>query len=237
MKRGVMVTNKSIRGESGMQSSTTRIQSIQSEAHKGVEVPDPPRIKKAVRHLSDYCERPGKLLDIGYSKGSFSDYMHPLGWSCTGLDINEHKDTDFEIMQCDLNNRLPVDNGAYDLITAGEIIEHMFDEGDFLDECHRVLKQEGKMVLTTPNLSYSLNRLLVMIGRVPMFVYAPYHYHFYTKKTLIALVENHGFIVEKVIASHVLYSSRRHPSGKIFEWLADIFPTFGAHLILFAKRT
>ncbi len=219
-----------------IESTAAFIQSIQRKFHDGVEVPDPPRIKKVVRYLSHYSDKPGELLDIGYSKGSFPDYMRHLGWNCTGLDINEHSGLDFEIIQCDLNSSFPVNSRQYDLVTAGEIIEHMLDEGAFLNECHRVLKPGGQLVLTTPNLAFLVNRFLVMFGQVPLFVYAPYHYHFHTKKTLTKLVQLHGFKVERVVSSHVLYSTRRHPSGKVFEWLGDYFPSFGAHLILFARK-
>ncbi|MEW6324878.1 MAG: class I SAM-dependent methyltransferase [Nitrospirota bacterium] len=200
-----------------------------------VEVPDFPRIEKVVKVLGR--QMPGRLLDVGYSKGSFADYLSETGWECTGLDVSKHEQPTIRTIQCDLNEGFPVDSEKYDVVTAGEVIEHMLDEGVFLDECRRVLKPHGLLVLTTPNLSFFLNRLLVLFGRVPMFVYAPYHYHFHTKQTLISLVQSHGFSVEKILSSHVLYSRRKHSSGRFFEWLGDFFPTFGAHLIIFARKS
>jgi len=216
------------------QQQLERVRAIQIAHHDEVEVPDFPRIEKVVNVLRK--ERPGKLLDIGYSKGSFADYLTELGWECTGLDINEHQSPNVKTISCDLNEGFPVESENYDAVTAGEVIEHMLDEGTFLDECHRVLKKEGILALTTPNLTFLLNRFLVLFGKTPMFVYAPYHYHFHTRRTLVSLVESHGFRVEKVISSHLLYSRRKHASGRIFEWLGDLFPTFGAHLILFARK-
>lgn len=159
-----------------------------------------------------------------------------MGWDCMGLDLNEHHNPKVRTIQCDLNEAFPVESDYFDAVTAGEVIEHMLDEGFFLDECHRVLKTGGTLALTTPNLAFLLNRFLVLLGRTPMFVYAPYHFHFHTKKTLVSLVEEHGFTVEKVISSHVLYSRRKHFTGRLFEWLGDLFPTFGAHLIVFARK-
>lgn len=211
-----------------------RVGAIQRIYHREVEVPDFLRIEKVVNVLR--TEPAGKLLDVGYSKGSFADYLAELGWDCTGLDINEHHHPKVKTIQCDLNQGFPVEDEGYNVVTAGEVIEHLLDEGAFLDECRRVLKKEGLLILTTPNLSFLLNRFRVMFGMTPMFVYAPYHYHFHTRRTLESLVKEHGFVVERVIASHILYSRRRHASGKIFEWLADSFPTFGAHLILFARK-
>jgi 2-polyprenyl-3-methyl-5-hydroxy-6-metoxy-1,4-benzoquinol methylase len=216
------------------QKTLERIRTVQVEHHAGLEVPDFPRIEKVVNVLRQYP--PGKLLDIGYSKGSFSDYLAEMGWSCTGLDLSEHHHPKVTTIACDLNEGLPVESEEFDAITAGEVIEHMIDEGAFLDECRRVLKKGGVLALTTPNLAFLLNRFLVLLGRTPMFVYEPYHYHFHTKKTLVSLIEDRGFQVQKVMSSHLLYSRRRHVSGKIFEWFGDLLPTFGAHLIVFARK-
>lgn len=211
-----------------------RIRDIQVAHHAEVEVPDFPRIEKVVKVL---CQRPsGKLLDVGYSQGSFADYMSEHGWECIGLDLNKHKDAKIRTIECDLNLGFPVETETFDALTAGEVIEHMIDEESFLLECHRVLKKWGTLVLTTPNLAFSLNRLRVFMGSTPLFVYAPYHYHFHTRETITRLVKERGFDVEKVISSHVLYSRRKHATGLIFEWLGDLFPTFGAHLIIFAQK-
>ena len=210
------------------------IRGVQISHHCGVEVPDYPRIEKVVHNLRHLP--PGKLLDVGYSEGGFADYLSKSEWECTGLDLNAHSRRRIKTIECDLNEGFPVESEAFDVVTAGEVIEHMLDEGAFLDECHRVLKKGGTLVITTPNLAYSLNRLRVLFGKTPLFVYDPNHYHFHTRRTLVRLMEEHRFRVEKVLASHVLYSRRRHFTGQVFEVLGDIFPTFGAHLIAFAAR-
>ena len=178
----------------------------------------------------------GDLLDVGYLKGSFADYMADHGWECLGADLAPPRGSKVSTVRCDLNEGLPIAAGVFDVVTAGEVIEHMFDDGRFLDECGRVLRKEGTLALTTPKLAFSVNRLLVLAGRMPMFTYAPYHYQMYNRKTLVDLVERHGFEVEKVVSSHVLYSRRRHFTGRVFEVLGDWFPTLGAHLILFARK-
>lgn len=218
----------------GGQQVLERVRTIQIAHHANVEVPDFPRIEKVLKVL---CRRPpGKVLDVGYSKGSFADYLAERGWDCTAINLDGDGDPRIKLILCDLNEGFPVESEVFDAVTAGEVIEHMIDEAAFLQECHRVLKKDGTLVLTTPNLAFSLNRLLVLVGRTPLFVYAPYHYHFHTRKTITELVESQGFHVEKVVGSHVLYSRRRHMSGRIFEWLGDLFPTFGAHLIVFAQK-
>ena len=207
---------------------------VQIVHHAEQPVPDYPRIEKVVRTLAK--TPPGRLLDVGYSDAGFADSLVRVGWNCTGLDINKREHPQIKTLQCDLNEGFPVEDGGYDLVTAGEVIEHMIDESAFLQECHRVLKTNGQLVLTTPNLSYLVNRFLVFAGKTPMFVYEPYHYHFHTRRTIVRLIEAQGFQVEHVSASHVLYSRRFHWTGWMFEKLADWFPSFGAHLIIYARR-
>ncbi|MDE2059877.1 MAG: class I SAM-dependent methyltransferase [candidate division NC10 bacterium] len=217
------------------QSGVKQIRAVQIAHHAGIEVPDFPRIEKVVRNLRHLPS--GKHLEVGYSKGGFADSLSKIGWDCTGLDLNAHDQAVIKTIECDLNEGFPVEAEEFDLVTAGEVIEHMLDEGAFLDECRRVLRKGGTLVVTTPNLSYSLNRLRVLIGKTPLFVYAPYHYHFHTRQTLVGLMEKHEFSVTKVLSSHVLYSRRMHWTGRLFEFLGDVFPTLGAHLIVFAVKS
>jgi 2-polyprenyl-3-methyl-5-hydroxy-6-metoxy-1,4-benzoquinol methylase len=208
------------------------LRQVQCLHHAEEEVADFPRIEKVVQSLTS--QPVGRLLDVGYAKGSFADSLVEQGWDCTALDVNQRHHDRIKTIQCDLNQGFPVEAGSFDVVTAGEIIEHMIDESVFVRECRRVLKPNGRLVVTTPNLSFLANRFLVLFGCMPKFVYEPYHYHCHTKNTLVELLTTNGFVVERVIASHVLYSRRFHATGWIFERLADWFPSFGAHLIAFA---
>jgi len=81
-------------------------------------------------------------------------------------------------------------NKKFDLIVAGDVIEHLHNPGIFLDNMYQHLKNEGKMIIVTPNVK--------SIGYLP-FKGNDYHTCWYCKNTLRYLVENHNFKVEKVI--------------------------------------
>ena len=202
----------------GTTDMTERLQQIQRLHHAEEEVADFPRIEKVLRMLKD--DPPGRLLDVGYAKGSFADQFVTRGWDCTGLDINPRNHERIKTIQCDVNQGFPVGGASFDVVTAGEIIEHMLNEDAFLQECRRVLRPGGRLIVTTPNLAFLANRFLVPLGRMPKFVYEPYHYHCHTKDTLIKQLEDNGFVVDQVTASHVLYSRRYHATGGFFERLA-----------------
>ncbi|MFD8500045.1 class I SAM-dependent methyltransferase [Amycolatopsis sp. NPDC059657] len=46
---------------------------------------------------------------------------------------------------------LPVRTSTVDVVANFQVIEHLWDQGGFLAECHRVLKPGGKLLVTTPN--------------------------------------------------------------------------------------
>lgn len=50
-----------------------------------------------------------------------------------------------------------------------EIIEHLFNTNGLLREIHRFLNPTGKAIFTTPNLSWWVSGLIVLLG------YQPYH--------------------------------------------------------------
>ena len=50
----------------------------------------------------------------------------------------------------------------FDVIFAGELIEHLSNPGLFLQQCKKHLKEKGKLIITTPN-AFSLKRIVETI--------------------------------------------------------------------------
>jgi len=80
-------------------------------------------------------------------------------------------------------------NKKFDLVVAGEIIEHLNNAGVFLDNMASHLRKGGRIIITTPNVK-SLAYLFFK-GNCE-------HTCWYCKYTLKELVERHGFKVEKI---------------------------------------
>ncbi|MFH1978390.1 MAG: methyltransferase domain-containing protein [Candidatus Aenigmatarchaeota archaeon] len=78
-----------------------------------------------------------------------------------------------------LNDGLPFPSKSIDNIIACEIIEHMNSPHDFVKEISRVLKKEGNLILTTPNIACLKNRLKLLFGKFPINVAMADFYRFW----------------------------------------------------------
>jgi len=86
-------------------------------------------------------------------------------------------------------------NEKFDTIVAGELIEHLSNPGKFLDCCRKHLKDNGKLILTTPNpywVEYIVRRLFKKL------YVNPEHTALYDEDLISHLAERHHFNVIEV---------------------------------------
>lgn len=52
----------------------------------------------------------------------------------------------------------PFENQSFDVVISQEVIEHIDVQSKYIDECHRLLRDGGYLILTTPNNYYFKRR-------------------------------------------------------------------------------
>jgi SAM-dependent methyltransferase len=67
--------------------------------------------------------------------------IHPHGYLMQGI----------RCVACDLNDSLPFENESLDVVVATEVIEHLNNPRNLIDEAGRILTPGGRLVLSTPN--------------------------------------------------------------------------------------
>ena len=93
---------------------------------------------------------------------------------------------------------IPLRDESVDVLTCLQVVEHVWDHGQFLDECRRVLRPGGTLLMTTPN------RLTFSPGTDrPL---NPFHSHEFTADELAGLVAHSGL---KVIGEHGVHAADR----------------------------
>lgn len=137
----------------------------------------------------------GKVLEIGCGNGERLYKLKKMGWDVQGIEIDE-KAIEFakskfniEVFLGDIRDLQLPDNN-YDAIIMNHVIEHIYEPIEFLKECKRVLKSDGKLILTTPNFnSYSH----YLFGQYWRGLEPPRHLYIFSFKSLKKLFELSGF--------------------------------------------
>lgn len=136
---------------------------------------------------------------------------------------------------CDIEKGLPYGNRSFDLVLAGEIIEHIVDTDFLIDEIRRVLKPGGECVITTPNLT-SLDRRLMFLFNLNPFFPASFnfptnaqagHLRFFNDKLLVDFLKHKGFKIVSIESD--VWSL---PYEMYLRSLARLLPSLGFSIIV-----
>ncbi|MEE9405810.1 MAG: class I SAM-dependent methyltransferase [Candidatus Aenigmarchaeota archaeon] len=145
----------------------------------------------------------GKILDVGFRDGTLhSDivkrYSEKNVW---GLDITLKKETN-RLLRGSAEKMDKIKNADFDTIVAGELIEHLKAPEKFVKECKRVLKKDGTVIVTTPNVKSLINRIFKNNRHSG-------HISLFHKSSLTALFERNGFRIAEF--SYLPYTEHSSP--------------------------
>jgi SAM-dependent methyltransferase len=111
------------------------------------------------------------VLDLGCRYGALTQ-AYAEGNDVVGLDVDrealaEAAKLGIETLWGDVNEPLPVPDESFDVVVAGELLEHLPMAERTVAEIHRVLRPGGFLVGSVPNAYRAQNRLLFLLGRRP----------------------------------------------------------------------
>jgi 2-polyprenyl-3-methyl-5-hydroxy-6-metoxy-1,4-benzoquinol methylase len=176
-------------------------------------------VKRRFRLTAERLEFRNKtVLDFGCGNGAQTVEFLETGCHIIAVDIDQQdlsvlKDyitannlTSIVPMQYD-GHSLPLQSASVDIVVSYEVIEHVEDESQALNELHRVLKPEGCMIISVPNKgwvfeTHGAHLPLLPWNRVPFFSWLPRTIHrryakarIYRKNEIIRLLQSHSFDV------------------------------------------
>jgi SAM-dependent methyltransferase len=182
------------------------------------------------------------VLDLGCGWGTFSAALAPrvkavlaADFSLKSLELTRKRLSQEASggrvrLLCADAAALPLADGSVDVVLAADLVEHLYPDqtAAMVEECGRVLRAGGKLVLWTPNPSHVLERLRV-IGVLRA---DPSHVDYKTLPGLTTLLERNGFRIDR--------SGYRPSHLPVFRWaermLQGIVPLMRRRITVLASR-
>ncbi len=159
-----------------------------------------------------------RVLDVGCGEGRFAAELARAGTDVVGIDVAEeplrraralHPQLDLRLVESEGTWELP--DAGFDVVWAGEVIEHVLDTARWLSEVRRVLRSGGCLLISTP----SQGRLALARTALSRRAYATRfdprgdHIRYYSRETLAALLGEFRFEAINVRSAGALPGARR----------------------------
>ncbi|MFC1621902.1 class I SAM-dependent methyltransferase [Patescibacteria group bacterium] len=146
-------------------------------------------------YLIERFKRGGKLLDVGCGDGKVLELFDNGNWKLYGIEpYGKPKNARATIHHVPFENtKLPDD--TFDVITLWHVFEHIINPNLVLRELNRILKKNGLLFLSIPNVeSFSAK----LFKNNWFALYPPVHIFHYSIDTIAKVLEKSGFEVKKV---------------------------------------
>lgn len=190
-----------------------------------------------------------RVLDLGCGDGFFLSLLREKGHTAEGVEIaqsamKQAQKKGFTVYPLSLNDQWSRSlRKKYDVVFAGEIIEHILDVDSFCENVRRVLTKNGCLIITTPNLASLGRRFLLLLGKNPYMEVTfsetdkgrkdAGHIRYFTKEILFTLLKKHMFDIIRYESGVVNFNT----SGTMYStFFASLFPTIGNTIIVKAQK-
>jgi 2-polyprenyl-3-methyl-5-hydroxy-6-metoxy-1,4-benzoquinol methylase len=218
------------------------------------------RAQKSVQRVDYILElcRGKKVLHLGCSDYPFTkdrigtslflhDKLLKISSKVVGLDLSKEgieimKNAGYcniylgNIENADIYDKL----GIFDIILAGEIIEHISNPGLFLDSIREFIKNNNtKLIITTVN-SYCLFRNIYHFTHLGKEYVHPDHVYYFSFSTLKRLLNQHKFTLIDFVFYNIDQELKKTKSVAKYFWFLDMiskyfFPSTSDGLIAISK--
>jgi SAM-dependent methyltransferase len=159
------------------------------------------------RRIEKYSST-GKILDLGCGRGLFMNVMREGGWEVEGSELNKETASyaeqvyDLKVYPGKITDHsLAPEN--FDAINVCGVLEHLKEPDEVLTECHKLLKDNGLLVVLVPD----IRSFEFKFGKENWFhLDLPFHLFHFSEKGLVQLLQKKGFKIKRIKRFHLEYS-------------------------------
>ncbi len=141
----------------------------------------------------------GRILDVGCGSGALVEWLEQHQWDAYGVDISP------EACRTAQRHGLKVHLGElpqmafpskfFDVVLMNQVLEHLFSPSEYLREVYRILKDDGQLIISVPNIDCYESKLLKECW---LDLDLPRHLYHFTPHTLKLMLDRGGFLLDKV---------------------------------------
>lgn len=149
--------------------------------------------------IEKFLPQKGTLLDIGAATGFFMKIANVCGWKTKGIEISAYaseiaKKSGLSV-SCDTVENSNFSGQSFDAISMWDVLEHLPHPVNDIHICARILKPGGILAINTPD---SGSLYAHVMGKQWHLLVPPEHINYFTKKSITLLLEESGFVIEKI---------------------------------------
>jgi 2-polyprenyl-3-methyl-5-hydroxy-6-metoxy-1,4-benzoquinol methylase len=147
------------------------------------------------------------VLDVGCSSGYLAEPLAARGNTIVGLELDAGAAREAErfceqVLVGDVETmELPFAPASFDVVLCGDVVEHLRDPVAALARLRPLLRPDGRLVVSTPNVANWAIRLSLLGGRwryTDRGILDRSHTHLVTRATLRDALETAGYRVERI---------------------------------------
>jgi SAM-dependent methyltransferase len=104
----------------------------------------------------------GKVLDLGCGDGDYAKRLKDLGFNVIAGDIDVARfryKNEIEFKHCDITKEMPFPDKTFDYVLLMEVVEHLRNPYAAISEINRIIKNNGHLIASTPNILNLSSRL------------------------------------------------------------------------------
>ncbi len=192
--------------------------SVKDPDYESEKVGREDNFKRILKRILKYKPEKGKLLDVGAATGIFMNLAKEKGFGVEGIEPSKwavdtaKKEYGIDIYNTELFSYKT--DKKYDIIVFLDLIEHLKTPLEGLKKANDLLKEEGLLVIVTPDVESFLSKIL----KRKWWHFRPPHINFFTKSSIKYALDKTGFSILSIKPYHwkfsLYYLISRFSTGK-----------------------
>jgi SAM-dependent methyltransferase len=141
-----------------------------------------------------------RTLDLGCGAGRFVAALRDAGADPVGVEIAgaaleraRHVAPGADLRLLEPDGSIPLEPGSVDLVWCSEVLEHVADGAHLLQEARRVLRRDGRLLVTVPFHGRVKATAIALARFDAHFDPQGQHLRFFTRRSLAELLRASGF--------------------------------------------